>query len=81
MGTVEKTIAKMRRNPRDWRIEALISIAERYGLTVRNPNGSHVIFSFPGVHGEASVPSHRPIKPVYIGQFLALLDAILAKEE
>lgn len=74
-------IAKMRRNPRDWRIESLISVAEHYGLTVRNPNGSHVVFSFPGVLGEASVPAHRPIKPVYVEQFLALLDAVLAKEE
>jgi hypothetical protein len=81
MGTTDKMIAKMRRNPRDWRIESLISVAKHYGLTVRNPNGSHVVFSFHAVPGEASVPARRPIKPVYIEQFLALLDAVLAKEE
>lgn len=81
MSTTDKMIAKMRRNPRDWRIESLIAAAEHYSLTVRNPKGSHVVFSFPGVLGEASVPAHRPIKPIYIGQFLALLDAVLAKEE
>ena len=81
MSTAEKILAKMRRNPRDWRIESLIAVAQRYNLTVRNPRGSHVIFSFPGVLGEASVPNHRPIKPIYIGRFLALLDAILVQEE
>lgn len=74
-------IAKMRRTPRDWRIESLISVAKHYGLTVRNPNGSHVVFSFPDVLGEACVPAHRPIKPVYVEQFLTLLDAVIAKEE
>lgn len=80
MSTAEKTLAKMRRNPRDWRIEALIAVAEHYGLAVRNPRGSHVVFSFPGVPGDVSVPAHRPIKPIYIGHFLALLDAVIAKE-
>lgn len=79
MSTTAKTLAKMRRNPRDWRMETLVSIAQHYGLTMRNPNGSHVVFSFPGVLGEASVPDHRPIKPIYIVRFLALLDAASAK--
>uniref|UniRef100_A0A7C4EJV4 Type II toxin-antitoxin system HicA family toxin n=1 Tax=Fundidesulfovibrio putealis TaxID=270496 RepID=A0A7C4EJV4_9BACT len=81
MSTTDKMIAKMRLNPRDWRIESLQAIAKRYGLKERNPDGSHVIFSFPGVLGEASVPNHRPIKPIYIKKFLALLDAALTKEE
>jgi len=39
--------------------------------------GSHVIFSAPGVREIVSVPSKRPIKPVYIKHFLALLDAAI----
>jgi hypothetical protein len=81
MGTADKILAKMRRNPRDWRIEDLIAIAGAYNLTVRRPRGSHVIFSFPGIAADASVPGSRPIKPVYIRHFLALLDAATAKEE
>jgi hypothetical protein len=37
-----------------------------------------VIFSVSGVREIVSVPSKRPIKPVYIRHFLALIDA--AKE-
>ena len=37
--------------------------------------GSHVIFSAPGVREIVSVPAKRPIKPVYIKQFVALIDA------
>lgn len=70
----------MRRNRRDWRIENLISIAERYGVQVRRPGGSHVIFSF-GALGEISVPDHRPIKPVYIKAFVALVDAMRGQKE
>ncbi len=81
MSTADKILAKMRRNHRDWRIESLQAIARRYGLKERNPDGSHVVFSFPGVLGEASVPNHRPIKPIYIKKFLALLDAAMAGEE
>jgi hypothetical protein len=38
-------------------------------------SGSHVILSAPGVREIVSVPSKRPIKPIYIQQFLALVDA------
>lgn len=37
--------------------------------------GSHVIFSAPGVREIVSVPSKRPIKAVYVKQFLKLIDA------
>lgn len=40
--------------------------------------GRHVIFSATGVTKIVSVPSRRPIKPVYIKQLLDLVDT--AKE-
>jgi predicted RNA binding protein YcfA (HicA-like mRNA interferase family) len=64
----------MRANPRDWRIESLEVVARRYGMVVRKTGGSHVVFMHPGSDIAVTVPSGRPIKPVYIGQFLALLD-------
>jgi hypothetical protein len=72
-----KTLAKMRRIRTGWRIEELQSVAEEHLVEWRRPGrgGSHVIFSAPGVRGIVSVPSKRPIKPVYISQFLALVDA------
>ncbi len=63
----------MRANPRDWRIDDLKAIAERMSINYRQPGTSHVTFRFPN-GSKLTVPSHKPIKPVYIKQFLELLD-------
>ena len=76
MGTAEKQLEQMRHNPRDWRIDMLISVAVRYGIEIRNHGGSHHIFSFPGIELAISVPAHRPIKPVYVRQLVVLIDQI-----
>jgi hypothetical protein len=72
-----KTLQKMRKSPVGWRIEELQAVAEVNRVEWRRPGrgGSHVIFSVPGVRQIVSVPARRPIKPVYIKQFLALIDA------
>lgn len=79
MGSVAvgKTLQKMRKSQLGWRIEELQMVAEANGVEWRRPGsgGSHVIFSVPGVREIVSVPARRPIKPVYIKQFLALIDA------
>ena len=71
-----KTLHKMRRTQTGWRIEELQSVAEENGVVWRRPGhgGSHVIFSASGVREIVSVPAKRPIKPVYIRLFLALID-------
>jgi hypothetical protein len=81
MGTAEKQLDQMRNNPRDWRIETLVAVALRFGLEVRNHGGSHYIFSSPGIEMALSVPAHRPIKPVYVKQFVALIDEIRRKRQ
>lgn len=75
-----KTLQKMRRRQTGWRIEDLLETAEENGVAWRRPGrgGGHVIFSASGVREIVSVPAKRPIKPVYIKYFLALIDA--AKE-
>lgn len=72
-----KTLQKMRKSQVGWRIEELQMVAEANLVEWRRPGrgGSHVIFSAPGVREIVSVPARRPIKPVYIKQFLALIDA------
>lgn len=79
MGKAEKLLAKMRVNPQDWRIEDLEVVAKRHGIEVRKTGGSHFVF----LHSEAelavTIPFKRPIKSVYVIQFLALLDEIGAK--
>jgi len=80
MTKADKSLARMRRNPRDWRISDLEAIARRLGITVRKPAGSHVVFQHPNALLEVTVPARRPIKPVYIRQFLALVDEVTQHE-
>ena len=68
----------MRESQTGWRIEDLQAVAADNFVEWRRPGrgGSHVIFSAPGVNEIVSVPAKRPIKPVYIKQFVALVDAV-----
>ena len=73
-----KILQKMRKHQIGWRIEELQSVAEEHFVDCAGPacGGSHVIFSAHGVREIVSVPATRPIKPVYIKHFLALIDAV-----
>ena len=74
MARFDKLLAAMRRNPRaDWRIEQLKAIADRYGISYRQPGTSHVTFR-PKRGEKLTVPAQRPIKPVYIRRFLAMIE-------
>ena len=72
-----RTLQKMRKNRLGWRIEELQAAAEENFVEWCRPGrgGSHAIFSAPGVREIVSAPAKRPIKPVYIKQFVALIDA------
>jgi len=74
MSTAEKTLSRMRNNPKNWRIEEVIAVAKNFNLLMRAKEGSHHVFSFPGIKDSVSVPAHKPIKPVYIRQFVELID-------
>jgi hypothetical protein len=75
MARLDKLLAAMRRNPRgDWRIEQLKALADRYGIAWRQPGTSHVTFRSRG--DKLTVPARRPIKPIYIRKFLALIETL-----
>jgi hypothetical protein len=71
-----KLLDAMRNNPRDWRIEDLLVVSKQFGIECRNSGGSHLVSGFPGVEMDVTVPARRPIKPVYIRQFLLLANAV-----
>lgn len=71
-----KLLDAMRNNLRDWRIDDLLTVARQFDIECRNSGGSHHVFGFPGVEMDVTVPAHRPIKPIYIRQFLLLVDAV-----
>ena len=75
MSNAAKLIAKMRRNPRDWRIDDLKVVADRLGIDHDQHGTSHVVFRH-AKGGRLSVPARRPIKPVYVRLFVELLDKV-----
>ncbi len=75
MSKLDKLLAQIRHNSRDWRIEDLKRIADSLGIDYRQPGTSHVTFSRCG-YAPVVVPAHKPIKPVYIERFIALVDTI-----
>lgn len=73
-----KSLEAMRANPLDWRIGDLEKLAVAFGLNVRKPGGSHVLFTHPQIREALSVPARRPIKPVYVKAFVRLIDRVRA---
>ncbi|MCH8489249.1 MAG: hypothetical protein LAT81_04875 [Oceanicaulis sp.] len=79
-----KLLSAMAANPRnDWRIEQLVSVAEKIGLAVHPPKGgSHYVFSSDQVREtHLTVPYKRPIKPVYVRLFAEFCRAHLDRRE
>lgn len=76
MTRADKTLADMRANPRDWRITSLEAVAATFGVNVRKPGGSHVVFEHPAVAEALSVPARRPIKPIYVRRFVRLIETV-----
>jgi hypothetical protein len=73
VNTSAKLLAAMRRNPRDWQISQLQTLARQHGVDWRHDKSSHCIF----IRDDGRtlpVPAHRPIKPVYVRKFLDLID-------
>jgi hypothetical protein len=80
MAKPDKTLDRMRNNPKDWRIDDLKAAARRAELDWRQPGTSHVTFSSPGLI-PLTVPAHRPVKPFYVKRFVELIDAARAKDD
>ncbi len=70
----------MRNNPRDWRIEDIITVALDNGFDARRPGSgsSHVTLRHKSGK-RLTIPDHRPIKPIYIKKFLALIEEVNTK--
>lgn len=73
MASADRLLERMRINPRDWRIEDLKVVARDYSIEFRQNGTSHVVFRHPSC-GILTVPAARPIKPVYIRQFIQLIE-------
>ncbi len=73
MGKIDKIFAKMKQNPRDWRIESIKTVAQSYDIEWRQKGTSHVVF----IRSDGKtlpIPAHRPIKPIYIKKFIDFVE-------
>ena len=73
MNTAAKLLEAMRRSPLDWSLADLQTVARQQNIAWRHKSGSHCIF----VRADGRtlpVPARRPIKPIYVRMFLALVD-------
>lgn len=76
---MDKRLDQMRRNPQgDWTIADVEAVCRAYGLICQAPRGggSHYGVSHPATPEILTVPSRRPIKPVYIRRLVKMIDAI-----
>ena len=67
-----KLLNAMKNNPNDWDISQLQTVAKQNGVDWRHDGGSHCVFITEDGR-TLSVPAHRPIKPIYIKKFVALI--------
>jgi hypothetical protein len=72
----------MRRNPAsDWTIDDIAVVCRAFGTACVAPSrGSHYRIAHPALRAILTIPARRPIKPVYVREFLAYIDAVEAAE-
>jgi hypothetical protein len=72
-----KLLERMRANPRDWRIEDILSVCSGHGIECTPPRkGSHYKVKHGSMTEILTVPAHRPIKPVYVRDLVRFIDAV-----
>jgi predicted RNA binding protein YcfA (HicA-like mRNA interferase family) len=70
----DKIFVQMKNSPQgDWQIETLKAVAKRHNVEWRQPGTSHVTFRRAD-GAKLTVPAHRPIKPIYIKQFVRFIE-------
>ena len=72
MSKADKLLQRMRANPLDWQIDDLKTVARARAVEWRQQGTSHVVFICSDGR-TLPVPAARPIKPVYIRKFVALV--------
>lgn len=78
MSQGEKRLQAMRTNPRaDWKIEDIQVVCRSHGVACLAPTrGDHYKVGHSTQIDILTIPATRPIKVVYIKQFVAFIDAV-----
>jgi hypothetical protein len=73
MNAATKLLTSMRRNPLDWQLSQLQTVASQHNIDWRHQKSSHCVFLREDGR-TLSVPAHRPIKAIYVRKFVDLVD-------
>ncbi|RHW17724.1 type II toxin-antitoxin system HicA family toxin [Sphingomonas gilva] len=77
MARADKLLDAMRANPRDWRIEDVVTVCEAAGIACTAPRkGSHYKVKHESMGEILTIPARRPIKPVYVRALVSFVDAV-----
>ena len=77
MAGADKLLERMRANPRDWRIEDVLTVCRRFEIDCSPPRkGSHYKVKHGSMDDILTIPAHRPIKPVYVRDLVSFVDAV-----
>jgi len=72
-------LERMRRKPKgDWRISVVQAVCREFGVVciAAKGGGSHYNVGHRSQRDIVTIPSRRPIKPVYIRQLVGFIDAV-----
>jgi hypothetical protein len=81
---MSKRLERMRANPKaDWEVADVEALCREFEVLIEPPRGggSHFKVHYPGMREYVTVPSRRPIKPVYIRQVVQFIDAVRRRNE
>jgi hypothetical protein len=73
----------MRSNPAgDWTIADIEAVCREYGVSCLPPRGggSHYKVSHPASRDILTIPSRRPVKPVYIRKLVRFIQSVTREE-
>lgn len=76
-GRAEKTLAKMRVNPKGWRYAEVARVLEACGFELKSRRGSHCVFKHPsGVRTLVVDHGSGAVLPVYVTNAIAAIDQL-----
>lgn len=80
---IPKKLAKMRQNPQDdWKIGDIKQVATALGMEFDTPKrGSHCTVFSEYLKGPLTIPARKPIKAIYIKQFVKKCEAHISELE
>jgi hypothetical protein len=76
---MSKRLERMRSNPAaNWTIGDVEAVCREHAILCEpaRGGGSHYKVAHPDVREKLTIPSKRPIKPVYIRRLVAFIDAV-----